>query len=167
MDKESLVQIIQRAVQTEKDGNLFYSRAAGATRDPKAKKMFELLARDELYHVKIIEDLYRDLLTGGNIEAVKGYPIFEKRDENFREEISNSGSEADVLEQAIGDEMASKDFYREAAEVLEPGEEKEIFLDLMEMEEGHIRLLKAELDFLKKTGIYFDPTEFPVEGEKE
>lgn len=167
MDNVSLIQIIQRAIQSERDGSRFYSRAAGATRDPKAKNMFEQLARDELYHVEVIEDLYRDLLTGGAIKPVKGYPIFEKREKESGEEIPNFGGEAEVLEQAIRDEIASRDFYRAAAASLGPGQGQEVFHDLVEMEEGHIRLLQAELDFLEKTGFYFDHMEFSVEGERD
>lgn len=166
MDKEELIRIIQKAVQTERDGNRFYSGAAEATRDPKAKKMFEQLARDELYHVQVIEELYRDLLPDATEEPVKGFPIFEKRMRELGGRLPDLGNEFEVLQKAIEDEKEARDFYRKAAGSFESGQAGEVFADLMEMEEGHIRLLQAELDFLEKTGFYFDHMEFTVEGER-
>ena len=166
MDKEELIRIIQKAVQTERDGNHFYSEVAEATRDPKEKKMFEQLARDELYHVQVIKDLYHDLLPDAPEEPVKGFPVFEKRKRELGGRLPDLGNEFEVLQKAIEDEKEARDFYRKAAGSFESDQAGEVFADLMEMEEGHIRLLQAELDFLEKTGFYFDHMEFTVEGER-
>lgn len=167
MERQELIEIIRRAIQTEKDGNRFYSRVAEASRDAKAKKMFEQLARDELYHVQVIGDLYHDLLPGAPEDPVKGYPIFEKQKKESGGKLPDLGNEYEVLQKAIGDEIEARDFYRKTAESFGQDQAKEVFLDLMEMEQGHIRLLQAELDFLEKTGFYFDHMEFTVEGERD
>ena len=77
------------------------------------------------------------------------------------------GSEFEVLAKAVEDEIEARDFYRKTAKSFGPGRARDVFLDLMEMEEGHVRLLQAELDFLEKKGFYFDHMEFTVEGERD
>ena len=57
--------------------------------------------------------------------------------------------------------------HRETAEAMGSGQGREVFYDLMEMEQGHIRLLQAELDCLGKTGLYFDHMEFNVEDKRD
>jgi rubrerythrin len=167
VEKKALIQIIRQAVQAEREGNLFYSAAAGAAKDPMAKRMFEQLAKDELYHVQIIEDLYHDLLPDASNESVSGFPIFEKKEMAGDGGHSTPDNEFEILHQAIQDETKARDFYQKTAETFDSEKAKEIFLDLMAIEEGHVRLLQAELDFLEKQGIYFDHMEFTVEGERD
>lgn len=167
MEREELVSLIQRAIQAEWEGNRFYMHAAGAAKDAKAKKMFEQLAKDELYHVEVIENLYEDLLPGSSRESVQGFPIFGKEAEEMAGEVSDFTNEFEVLQKAIEDEIRAKEFYGETATTFELGPGRDVFLDLMEMEAGHIRLLQAELDFLKKSGFYFNHMEFTVEGERD
>ncbi len=163
MDRQELIRIIRRAIQAEKDGNHFYSRAGKIVSDPRGKKMLEQLAKDELYHVHVIEELYHDLLPDAPEDPVRGFPIIDTQDQ----EVPLPETEAEILRKAIQDEIEARDFYRETAEKFESEEVKEIFWDLMEMEEGHVRLLNAELDFLEQSGFWFDHMEFHVEGEKD
>lgn len=167
MEHEDISRILQRAIETEKGGSRFYSRVAEATQDPKARKMFQQLAKDELYHIEIIQNLYKDILPESSEETVKGYPIFEKRKQESNGRMPDLGSEFEVLAKAVEDEIEARDFYRKTAKSFGPGRARDVFLDLMEMEEGHVRLLQAELDFLEKKGFYFDHMEFTVEGERD
>lgn len=167
MDDQELIQIIQRAVQAERDGNRFYNRAAEAARDPKARKMWGQLAGDELYHVQVIQDLYQDLLPGSPGDPVPGFPIFQELKKETAGAVPDFGNENEVLEKALANEKEAKEFYRRTSDSVAPGRAREVFLDLLEMEEGHIRLLQAERDFLEKTGFYFDHMEFTVEGERD
>jgi rubrerythrin len=115
----------------------------------------------------MIKGLYGDLLPDGPGDPVKGYPIFEKKKKESGGKLPDLSNEHEVLQRAIGDEIEARDFYRRVAKSFESQKAKEVFLDLMEMEEGHIRLLQAELDYLEKTGFYFDHMEFTVEGERD
>ncbi|NOY53001.1 MAG: ferritin family protein [Deltaproteobacteria bacterium] len=166
MDREALIRNIQRAIQTERDGNLYYMRAAEATKDSKAEAMFNQLARDELYHINVLEDFYSDLLQNVPGERVEGFPIFEDRKKELGGAMPEFGNDYEVLQKALSDEIEARDYYRKKAGQFEEIKAKDLFLDLAEMEEGHVRLLQAEIDFLEKTGFYFDHMEFDVEGEK-
>lgn len=166
MDPKKLSRIVQRAVQTEREGNRYYMQAADGTRDPKAVRMFEQLARDELYHVKVLEDLYNDLLDEDTSGSVEGFPIFQDREKATDGLFPDFANDYEVLRRAVSDEIEAREFYRKSAEACASEKARDLFEDLVEMEDGHVRLLQAEIDFLEKTGFYFDHMEFNVEGEK-
>ncbi len=167
MEPKEMIRNIQRAIQTERDGNRYYMQAAESTKDPKAKSMFAQLAKDELYHITVLEDLYSDLLEDKPHERVNGFPIFEDRKQQKDGGIPEFGNDYEVLQKALTDEIEARDYYQKTADRFEEVKAKDLFLDLAEMEEGHVRLLQAAIDFLEKTGFYFDHMEFDVEGEKD
>ncbi|TWJ33522.1 ferritin-like domain-containing protein [Geobacter argillaceus] len=60
MGKEySLQEALKLAVQTEKDSMDFYRRAASVTKNERAKKVFELLANEEVGHLKSFLEHYK------------------------------------------------------------------------------------------------------------
>ncbi len=167
MNKEELIRLVQRAIQTEYDGQRFYTRAAEEIKDPKGSAMFAQLAKDEVYHVEVIKNLYRELLADTDADPVKGFPIFQDRKKQEKGKPTDFKNEFEVLQRALENEAMARDFYREHARDFESKEAEEIFQDLMEMEEGHIRLLQAELDFIEQSGFWFDHMEFSLEEEQD
>lgn len=167
MGQEDIVTLIQKAVQTEWDGNRFYNRAAEVTKDLKGKRMFEQLAHDEVDHVSMIENLYHDLIAAVPSERPKGFPIFAEKKSKSGSVIPHFENEFEVLQEAIGNEILARDFYRECIEKFDSERAKAVFAQLVDMEEGHIRLLRAELDYLEQSGFWFDHMEFNVEGERD
>lgn len=60
MGKEySLQEALKLAVQTEKDSMDFYRRAASVTKNERAKKVFDLLANEEVGHLKSFLEYYK------------------------------------------------------------------------------------------------------------
>ena len=57
-----VLQAIEIAIQIEKNGLAFYTEAAAQADDPKGKRMFQALARDEAAHLELFEDARRALL---------------------------------------------------------------------------------------------------------
>jgi rubrerythrin len=54
----------------------------------------------------------------------------------------------DILELAIGDEEAARDYYRRAADLTGSMHTRKVLLSLSEMEQGHADTLRRELDEL-------------------
>jgi len=54
----SLEEALKRAIQTEKNAMDFYRRGAGKMRDAGAKRVFELLAREEREHAETFYQVY-------------------------------------------------------------------------------------------------------------
>ena len=70
MGKEySLQEALKLAVQAEKDSMDFYRRAASVTKNERAKKVFDLLANEEVGHLKSFFDHYK----GSEFGDLKGY----------------------------------------------------------------------------------------------
>src|SRR5512136_1620993 len=60
MGKEYTVQeALKLAIQAEKDSMDFYRRAASVTNNERAKKVFDLLANEEVGHLKAFFDHYK------------------------------------------------------------------------------------------------------------
>lgn len=58
LDKVDLKEAIRRSIQTEKNAMDFYVRGAALMKNPEAKKVFELLAREEREHAGWFYDIY-------------------------------------------------------------------------------------------------------------
>ena len=70
MLKEYTVQeALRLAIQAEKDSMDFYRRAAVVTQNDRAKKVFELLANEEVGHIKAFFDHYQ----GGEFGDIKSF----------------------------------------------------------------------------------------------
>ena len=60
----------------------------------------------------------------------------------------------DVIKTAIGNEVLAKTFYRSASEIASDGEAQMVFLELVEMEDGHAQLLVDRFGpFLAENGV--------------
>lgn len=53
-----LKEAVKRSIQTEKNAMDFYKRGAAMMKNPEAKKVFELLAREEREHAEWFYDVY-------------------------------------------------------------------------------------------------------------
>jgi len=58
MPEITIEDAVKRAIQTEKNAMDFYRRGAGYMKDPGAKKVFELLAREEREHAETFYQVY-------------------------------------------------------------------------------------------------------------
>ena len=72
--KEAMIKVIKDAVMVEIKGQQLYSHAAETTEDPAAKAMFEMLARDEDDHVRILMAQYKSLVEAGKLDLSDVHP---------------------------------------------------------------------------------------------
>jgi rubrerythrin len=61
MDNDTLFNTFKTAIMEEHKAYEFYLKAAGATTNEEAKKLFEGFAAEELSHVRSLEELYKSL----------------------------------------------------------------------------------------------------------
>ena len=74
------------------------------------------------------------------------------------------GEELEMLKRALEVEKETSDFYRKLVDQME-GDAKKLFARFLEVEEGHLNLVQAEIDALQGMGVWFDCREFDLEGE--
>ena len=71
MGKEyTLQEALKLAIKTEKESLDFYRKAGAITKDERSKKVFGLLANEEIGHLKAFFDHYR----GGDLGDIASYP---------------------------------------------------------------------------------------------
>lgn len=73
--------------------------------------------------------------------------------------MSEYSGEIDAIKIGIDMEKKSIEFYKNWAK----GNLKSLFNELIEFEKEHLELLQAELDYVQKTGFWFDYFESSLE----
>lgn len=159
------------ALRTEKDGHEFYQMAAKETVHKLARAAFELLGKEELRHVALIEGLGHQLAGEGEpptLEAVdRGAlesglkTIYESAGE---EQAEGELDPAEAYEKAIELEKRITALYGEYAENCDDDSAKRLFAVLRQEEEHHLSLLedmhayltKPEEWFIDRDGIMLD-----------
>lgn len=69
-----------------------------------------------------------------------------------------------MLNKALDVEIETSSFYKEMVDRLED-EPQKMFKRFLEIEEGHLALVQAEIDSITGTGFWFDFQEFNLEAE--
>jgi rubrerythrin len=72
-------------------------------------------------------------------------------------------SEISLLRRALDLEVETSSFYRKLANEL-PAEDRVLFEHFVKIEEGHIAIVQAEIDYINKMGFWFDVPEFRLEA---
>lgn len=155
-EREAALAALQMGIQTEIDGHEFYQNFAQRTSDPNARQMFERLARDEVMHLELLRSTKAMLeergewaeYKGVEVEDLSGAPIFSR--ERVEQNLTSYTSDLSALRLAYLIEKDAVDFYRRAAEQTDDANGRRMFLDLAEMERGHLNLLEGEYQFLRE-----------------
>lgn len=177
MDKR-VIDMFMRAFHTEVAGYSFYLTAIDKVEDENARAMFHRIAKDELEHIKVLQSVteelkasgkwisYEKALSIGASTGERGLPIFPKENELIKRLGKNPG-ELDVLNVAIEvEEKAIALYTRDLGKAKEVAM-KSLLSKLLDMERGHLNLLRWEYEALVRTGFWCDIMEFTVEGERE
>ena len=145
---------LRMAIATERSGLEFYTRAAGLTKDPRGRSVFQKLAAEEQEHLGTLEKRYRELLAGD--PHLEGRPTFLF----FKGAASGLFAEgAKQLRQGVNDQEAlligikcergSHKFFKKYGERFEDSEGKQVFLEFAEEEKVHLELLMREYRALR------------------
>ncbi len=165
-------EIFKLAIDLEKEALLSYLRFGHQIKDLRGKDLFIRLAMDEFEHIEILEK------ESQYFEKEKGFkeleiPLteIEKIVDNLKpllpkEKKISDLKELNILQMALTLEKKSIDFYQNQEKASKEEVSKKIWKRLKEVEEGHYRLIQAEIDYLTKTGFWFDFREFSLEVEK-
>jgi rubrerythrin len=162
---------IEYALKNEHDGHTFYQLAARKASQKLARAAFDLLSREELKHIALIEGLSKEL--GGGGEAVDPQEMTLKALEKDLVTIYNSASEdptedsmdpAAAYEKAIGLERDVTRTYAAFSRECEDEGARRLFTVLQKEEEHHLNLLedmhayltKPEEWFIDRDGIMLD-----------
>ncbi len=173
--KKNLIRELSIAYNTEIAGYMFYSAAAEMVEDRRGKNLFSHLANEEFDHIRVISRISEGLRSGSEPIAYdlalkesalkeKGAPIFPKENELIKRLTTNQ-TDLNAVKIGIESEEAAVDFYSNLLKDANSPEEKVFLTKILEMEKGHLKMLRWESESLIKTGFWSGYMEYSVEKE--
>jgi len=172
---QRLLKVLRDAMELERRGHAFYLQAAEATKASHGKSMFLTLARDELDHLKYLDNAFRSVLRDGTLPhlpepsdtapaAPPKRPDVFPSPKDAAKEIKATAGETDALKRGIEAEEDSIALYSQALALAETDEEKRLFGSLVTVEQGHLTILQGEYDYVNRTGFWMGHQEFSMES---
>lgn len=162
---------IKTAIQYENGVRDLYREAVEEAQRPAGKHLFALMADEEERHIAFLEAKLKELRESGHVApegpdtVVPSKERFEAASERLHATLDGkaSGAERGFLRKAHAAESETTEFYRRMVSEL-PEEARPLFRRFMEIEEGHLAIVRAQLDRVASTGYWFDVREFTLEG---
>jgi len=168
----TLEEAIKTALVYENKIFATYNKAEAEAADETGKRIFKVLATEEQGHIDYLESCLAQWQKTGKLTvekletAIPSREAIAKRvgelDPNTRGEASPK--EVELLDQALAAEVETSSFYKRMVEELDD-EGKALFKRFVEIEEGHVSIVEAELDSVKGLGFWFGMQEFSLEAE--
>jgi rubrerythrin len=169
----TLEEAIKMALEYETKVRDTYMDAAKKATEDTGKRIFSVLGDEEQGHINYLQSRLEQWQKTGKITAEKLETVvpsqksIEQGVKKLHKEMSRSdyGSEMEMLRKALELETDTSNFYHRMVEEL--GEEGKMFEQFIKIEEGHRAIVQAEIDYLGKTGYFFDFQEFSMEAPIE
>lgn len=166
----TIEEAIKTAIELEAEVRDIYRGATKRTADPVGKRIYGVLADEEQNHLSYLRGKLKEWKEAGTI-TVERLDTSIPSEEVIRAGIgtleanrtdTEKGGELQMLSKAFEVEVKTTEFYRRMVRELHQ-EGQELFAPFVAIEEGHLALVRAEIDFLSKTGYWFDFKEFDME----
>lgn len=146
MGKEYTVQeALKLAIHAEKDSMDFYRRAASVTRNERARKVFELLANEEVGHLKSFFDHYKGKEFGDLTVFMESPP--NKKNATYQaleKAIDEETHEQKALEIALKEEKACIEQYTLMVKDIIDPLVRGIFEKVVKETQGHYDMIEDE-----------------------
>jgi len=161
---------INTAIEYEIKVRDAYVDAARRAKDEVGQKVFQTLAKEEIHHVEYLKEKLEELQRTGKV-TTEGLRTSIPPKERIAEAASilktklegeDRGQEMEMLRKALALETETSGFYRRMVSDL-PGDARPLFARFLEVEEGHLAIVQAEIDYMSGTGFWFDMQEFDLE----
>ncbi|MFC1856133.1 ferritin family protein [Thermodesulfobacteriota bacterium] len=146
-------EVLEIAIQNEKNGVKFYTNMAERAEKPALKEMFNGFVKDEANHVKVIKNLLNAILEEGKelsyyddpeellyLQAISGSVLFS---DDFASPIIKEAMNdtLSALHYAVGIEIKSIEFYYQVVQLVASEDSKKVIGDLIVQEKGHVKSL--------------------------
>jgi rubrerythrin len=166
----TIEEAIKSALEYEVRIRDIYREATAAVDDEVGKRIFETLCKDEQSHIDYLEYKLEQLQSSGAIvperleSEIPSQEVFDREAEKIKSLVSKDflGIRRQMLSKALKVEIETSNFYQKMVNEL-PAEGRALFERFLEIENNHIKAVQFELDYLGKTGYWFDIKEFDME----
>jgi rubrerythrin len=170
-----LEKAIQTAIEFETRVKAVYVEASNQVTNSTGKKVFEALAEEEQGHLDYLKHKLDEWQTTGKItqtslatkiptkESIENETKKIEGKVHEHDEDRSKNTELKMLYNALEVEKETGDFYKQMVKEL-PKEGQELFARFVEIEEGHLAIVQAEIDYISGPGYWFDFKEFDLAG---
>lgn len=161
---------IRTALKYETRVHDLYVECLEKIKTPEGRRLFKTLAEEEQEHMDFLQSILKDWLATGRVTPLKlqtSIPPAERYKEGV-EKLSSIISEMQredeiyILKKIIQIESETSDYYKRMLPEI-PDEAKGLFESFITAEEGHLAIVRAELDHLTRSGYWFDFQEFTLD----
>ena len=166
MSEDRTLEILKKAVLLEKRGKAFYQKVAEQASGGVVKAFFEMMADEEIKHVKILSDQFKayqesNQFLPGDYNEKGGEELASKViTADFKKEISAADYEAAAISAAMSMEENAIKLYSERAQEANEPNEKTLYKWLAEWEAQHLHFL-SEIDKELREEIWHDNSFWP------
>ena len=166
MSQDRTVEILKNAILLEKRGKSFYQKVAEQASGKAVKSFFEMMADEEIKHVKILADQYKayqqnQQFNPGDYSKKHGEQMASKViTAEFKKEISAADYEAAAISAAMSMEKNAIKLYEDRAAEADDSNEKALYKWLAEWEMQHLHFL-SEIDKELREEIWNDNNFWP------
>ena len=162
---------IKTSIEYETRVRDVYVEAVDAAPNEQGRKLFQLMADEEQHHLDYLETKLDQWSKDGTVTpdglrtAVPSAHDIEEGAESLRDTVGGKPGTVELqwLRKAHGVERETSDFYARMVEEL-PDKAKGLFRRFLEIEQGHLTLVQAQIDQALGNGYWFDVREFDLEG---
>lgn len=166
----TLAEAIKTAIEYEIRVRDLYRESAKKTSDPVGRRIFQTLGNDEQLHVDYLKSRLEIWQETGKLKVEKLESVIPSRATITREvgkieermSRDDRKDEKQMLSKALKVEVETSNFYQKMVDEMS-GEGRQMFARFLEIEDAHINAVQAELDYISKTGYWFDFKEFDME----
>jgi rubrerythrin len=147
------------AMQMEQDGAKFYGDLVSQSNDAGVKRIFTMLADDEVKHYNVVKEMAREAspaMVETSILTDAKNIFAEMRDSPFNLE----GMQVDLYRTGQDIERRSQAFYEEKAQQVDRPAHRTLLLKLAEEEHRHFLLLDAIIEFVNRPQTWMENAEF-------
>ncbi len=135
---------VRRAMQTEKNAMEFYQRGAEMMKNAEAKKVFELLAREEREHAEWFYNVY----PGEDIDLQKFLQADVDKQSDWMKELNQLNmedfNERKAMELAMEKEKNLAQHLRAMAAKIDNAEVRKVFEDNAKSTDHHFQIIESE-----------------------
>jgi len=139
MNADDFKKILSMAINREVEAYAYYHSVSERVKDPNLKKLFHELASDETKHRELLQDYLDKDVTSIKFSASRDYKV---ADTLASPDLTPDLKPIDGIIIAIRKELEAMQMYTQLASAQEDPKQKEIFMQLANMERGH----KARLE---------------------
>jgi rubrerythrin len=148
---------LEVAMKMETDAIAFYTEAAGKTKYPAGKKMFQTITEDEKRHLQMIGQIVKGMnITHQDVSPMKNVKtVFETLKDEMMGRVAATNDELEAFKIAMQMEKEGVEFYRKTLAGAKKDKEKALLQQLIQEEEQHYAIFFNTHEFLADTGNWF------------